>query len=284
MAANTVVTCLPVDGHCDENNNTSDLGYVDEGSIPGAIDSSLADLHLPAGATVLNATLRWGGNPSGASDDTPAALGAVTFVTPGGAPTVIHAATAPLETPDLAYAASADVTELIRQLPSPNGSYQVADVQTGTGPGQFGGWSLLVAYRLPSAPLQALAIFEDPGQGGAFSKVKEGVRFALPGFATAPSSVQVGVIGYEGDLGLQSDKATIGGKTLGRQNNFFHSSIDVGDAARVPPEANQYGFDAQLIDVHGGLKQDPDGLAVTFTTTDAETVYLGGVALAFPVS
>ena len=172
MAANTVVTCLPQDGHCSENNNTSDLGYVDEGSIPGAIDSSLADLALPAGATVLNATLQWGGNPAGASDDSPAALGAVTFVVPGGAPTVIHASEAPLQTPGEAYAASADVTDLLRQLPSPNGTYQVADVQTGTGPRQFGGWSLLVAYRLPDAPLQALAVFDDPGQGGQFSNVE----------------------------------------------------------------------------------------------------------------
>jgi RNA polymerase sigma factor (sigma-70 family) len=282
MAANTVLTCLPQDGHCTQNNNTSDLGYVDEGSIPGAIDSSLADLALPAGATVLHATLQWGGNPAGASDNSPAALGAVTFVVPGGTPTVVHASAAPLETPDEAYAASADVTELLRQLPSASGTYQVADVQTGTGPGQFGGWTLLVAYRLPDAPLQALAVFDDPGPGGHFSKVKDGVRFALPGFA-APPSVQVGVVGYEGDLGLQSDRATVGGKTLGLPNNFFHSSIDVGDAARVPPEANQYGFDAQLLDVQGGLTADPDGLAVTFTTTAAEAVYVGGVAIAFPV-
>ena len=91
------------------------------------------------------------------------------------------------------------------------------------------------------------------------------------------------MIGYEGDLGLQSDRATVGGRTLGKVNNFFHSSIDVGGATRVPPEENQYGFDAQLLDVDGGLKQDPDGLAVTFTTTDAEAVYVGGVALAFPL-
>ena len=99
MAANTVVTCMPQDGRCDQNNNTSDLGYVDEGSIPGAVDSSMADLALPAGATVLNATLRWGGNPAGAQDPSAAALGAVTFVVPGGAPTVIHSAVAPLQTP-----------------------------------------------------------------------------------------------------------------------------------------------------------------------------------------
>ncbi len=283
MAANTVVTCMPQDGRCDQNNNTSDLGYVDEGSVPGAIDSSLADLALPAGATVLNATLRWGGNPAGAQDPSAAALGAVTFVVPGGAPTVIHSTDAPLQTPDEAYAASADVTDLIRGLASPNGTYEVADVQTGTGPGQFGGWSLLVAYRLPSAPVQAIAVFDDPGQNGELSKVKDGVSFSLPGFSTPPS-VQVGVVGYEGDLGLTSDRATVGGKTLGRPDNFFHSSIDVGDAARVPPETNQYGFDAQLVDVKGGLKPSPDGLTVTFTSTDAEAVYLGGVAMAFPWS
>ena len=82
---------------------------------------------------------------------------------------------------------------------------------------------------------------------------------------------------------MTTDRATVGGKTLGRPDNFFHSSIDVGDAARVPPETNQYGFDAQLVDVKGGLKPGPDGLTVTFTSTDAEAVYLGGVAMAFPV-
>jgi hypothetical protein len=57
----------------------------------------------------------------------------------------------------------------------------------------------------------------------------------------------------------------------------------VGDAPRVPPEKNQYGFDAQLLEVTGGLKTDPDGLAVTFSTTEAEAVYMGGVAVAFPI-
>jgi RNA polymerase sigma factor (sigma-70 family) len=282
MAANTVVTCLPEDGRCDVNNNTSELGYVDEGSIPGAIDSSLADLQLPAGATVLSATLRWGGNPAGASDDSPASLGTVTFAVPGGAPTEVHADQAPLMAPGSAYAASADVTAMIRQLPTPNGTYQVANVKTGTGPGQFGGWTLLVAYHRPEAPLQALAVFDDAGQDGKLSDMKAGVRFALPGFTTPPS-VQVGVVAYEGDLGLFTDRATVGGKTLGTRDNFFRSTIDVGDAPRVPPEKNQYGFDAQLLDVTGGLKTDPDGLAVTFRTTEAEAVYMGGVAMAFPV-
>jgi hypothetical protein len=51
----------------------------------------------------------------------------------------------------------------------------------------------------------------------------------------------------------------------------------------VPPEKNQYGFDAQLLEVKGGLKTDADGLAVTFSTTEAEAVYMGGVAMAFPI-
>ena len=87
------------------------------------------------------------------------------------------------------------------------------------------------------------------------------------------------MIGYEGDLGLSSDRATVGGAhARAAATTSSTPSIDVGDATRVPPEKNQYGFDAQLLEVDGGLKPDPDGLAVTFTTTDAEAVYIGGVA------
>ncbi len=283
MAANTVLTCRPDPVPCKPNNNDNDLGYIDvdiDGGDNATLDSSQADLKLPAGASIVYATLRWGGVPVNATGDE---LGTVRLTLPDGTTSAVTGPGVTVRTSeDSAYSSSVDVTATLAALADPNGTYTVSDVFTGTGRGQFGGWSLVVAYRLPSAPLQALALFDDPGAPGVLTKVKDGVRVALPGFAT-PAQVQVGVVGYEGDLGLSSDRARVGGLTLGRRDNFFRSVIDVGDGSRVPPEANQYGFDAQLLTLSGAFQVAPEGLTVEFTTTDAEAVYIGAIALVFPV-
>ena len=198
------------------NNNDSDLGYVDDDSVPGAIDSSQADLQLPAGATILYATLQWGGEPGRRPRRLARRPRGRHASVPDGTPTVIHRTRPPSGCRDEAYSASVDVTALIRSLPSPNGTYSVADVHTGTGPGQFGGWSLVVAYRLPDCAAPGARRVRrsrprrppHPGEGGP------AVRAAR--LHRRRRKVQVGVIGYEGDLGLQSDRATVGGRHAGQ--------------------------------------------------------------------
>src|SRR5262249_14987453 len=127
--------------------------------------SSSADLVLPAGATVQYALLQWGGNPADAPN--PDLAGTVQLTPPGRPPVAITSTEVRTASGDAAYTARADVTPLLPGLAQPRGTYTVADVQTGDGPGQFGGWALIVLYRAPDdltapAPRQVLAVFDDP--------------------------------------------------------------------------------------------------------------------------
>jgi hypothetical protein len=285
MAANTVVTCLPSgEAKCTEDNNDSAMARVSVGA--GTIDSSSADLSLPAGAVVEYASLRWGGSPSGAPD--PKALNTVQLTPPGGQPVPVKG-TVRMQA-DAAYSAQADVTALVRGLGQPNGTYTVADVQTGEGSNQFGGWALVIAYHAANAPRQVLAVFDNPATDpAALTPLNRATpltySLSLAGFPAraAAADVQLGVVGYEGDRGLTGDSVTVGSTSVGTKDNFFASRIDVGGAARNPSLDNQYGFDADLVTVPKAEPPNAGTLDVNFTDGGNDTVYVGAVTLALPV-
>jgi hypothetical protein len=283
MAANTVVACVPEPGTtCDANNNEEqNLGRVSVG--PGAVDSSSAELHLPAGATVRWTLLQWGGDPRDAPD--PGRLGDVELTTPDGNTVAVHAARVRTASGDAAYTARADVTSIVRALAQPAGRYTVADVQTGEGAGQFGGWSLIVAYRQPDAPRSVIAVFDDPSApSGVLTRVDHAadVVYSLTGLAASqqPADVQLGVVAYDGDLGITGDTVKVGAVAAGDPENFFDSSIAVGEAARDPSFPNQYGFDAHLDTVAKAVRPADAGPTVTVHIGEGnDGIYLGAVTL-----
>jgi hypothetical protein len=246
---------------------------------PGAVDSSSADLRVPAGATVRYAALEWGGDPSGAPD--PAHLGTVQFTPPGGHAITVEA-TSLRTAGQAAYAAHADVTAIVRARADANGTYTVADMQTGEGAGTFGGWSLVVAYRQADLPPSAIAVFEDPAAPRALTRVggETDLVFALPGLAAPaqPTDVHLGVVAYEGDLGVKGDSVTVDGVTAGDAANFFASAIKVGDAPREPSFPNQYGFDAHLATVAKAYRPG-DAELVVRVAPGPDGVYLGAVTV-----
>ncbi|HKA04939.1 MAG TPA: hypothetical protein VKD67_11430 [Acidimicrobiales bacterium] len=284
MAANTVIACEPAPGDpCDPNNNNEKkLGRISVG--PGDFDSSSADLHLPAGATVRYALLQWGGNPAAAPD--PKKVGTVALTTPNGRSVTVNAAMV-RRAGDRAYTARADVTSIVRGLADANGTYTVADVQTGDGPGQFGGWALIVAYHQPDVPRRAIAVFDDPSAApGVLTPVNEGadVVYSLAGIAAPATAadVQLGVVGYEGDRSIASETVTVGTVKAGdpEDNNFFSSSIAVGGATRFPSNDNQYGFDAHLLTVPKAFAPGDTGPKVTVHVgSGKDLIYLGAVSV-----
>jgi large repetitive protein len=188
---------------------------------------------------------------------------------------------------EAAYAAHADVTSLVRGLADPRGTYTVADVQTGRDENEFGGWALVVAYRQPAAPRRAIAVFDDVSPTpGVLSRVTRNspIEYVLTGLPTpkATEGVQLGVLGYEGDLGLTGDTVTVGPTVAGDTENFFDSGIDVGGAERFPDNANQYGFDAHLLTVNDGFGPTDASLAVT-VNGGSDILYVGGLTIAVPV-
>jgi hypothetical protein len=171
----------------------------------------------------------------------------------------------------------------VRGLADANGTYTVTDVQTGEGAGAFGGWSLVVAYRQADLPPRAIAVFDDPAATPrALTRVggETDVVFSLPGLPAPaqPTDVQVGVVAYEGDLGVTGDTVTVNGLSAGEPKNFFASAITVGDSPREPSFPNQYGFDAHLDTVAKAYR--PGDAALTIRVAPGpDGVYLGAVTL-----
>ena len=110
------------------------------------------------------------------------------------------------------YQAFKEITGIVQA--SGRGRYMVADVQLGTGlhSDQSGGWAILVAYSDPGEPLRNLTVF-DGLKFVVAEKPDEPVDIPLSGFLTppapAPVKTRVGLVAYEGDIGIVGDKALL---------------------------------------------------------------------------
>ena len=166
--------------------------------------------------------------------------------------------------PGRIYQAFKEITGIVNA--SRRGRYTVADVQLGTGlhSDQSGGWAILVAYSDPGEPLRNLTVF-DGLKFVVAEKPDEPVDIPLSGFLTppapAPVKTRVGLVAYEGDIGIVGDNALLnfGLPTQKRlenaanpPNNFFNSSISNPAGTiltdRDPADRNIFGFDGDFFE------------------------------------
>jgi hypothetical protein len=244
IVGNTLMTCPASAASCisaqtgiaagaTANDNTYNMVYVDVDNNPTTFNSSRTNLSLPSGATVLWAGLYWGGDTTAGQDGNPAPnpslRNRVRFETPatGGyvdlAGTVIGASTYNGDD----YQAFFDVTAMVQAGGS--GTYRVANVQAGTGRDHNAGWGLVVVYRDASQPTRNLTVFD------GFATVTTGspnVTVDVSGFLapfSGPVYTRIGVVVYEGDVGLVGDRMRLEGldlsDILNPDSNFFNSSI-----------------------------------------------------------
>ena len=295
MAANTVLTCPASDAKCapaqkgaSASNNTFRMGYVDVDADAATFDSSRAALHLPSGATVLYAALYWGANtaaaPGGAAARDPAARGRVLLATPGSAGyRPVTAATvdrgAATSQKD-AYQGFADVTSLVRAAGA--GDYTVADVQSGTGEDRYAGWALVVAYRDRTAPARNLTLFDGFISINSGDAPREVVVEGFKAPRSGPVHASLGEVAYEGDRSLGGDSAAFDATALSDarnpSTNSFNSTIahrGSPETGRTPDYDNQLGFDADVFDASGIVRNGATSAALKFQT--GGDTYLPGV-------
>ncbi|KFU77992.1 hypothetical protein BB31_27930 [Amycolatopsis lurida NRRL 2430] len=304
MAANSVVQCA-VGVVCNESaSNASPVAWIKTDPAAPGNTASAANLNVPAGAKVLNARLYWQFNPvasSGTSGDgnrgnqvsmkAPGSnsyqrITAETYdwfpaTTTGGFPTLY------------AYGGAADVTSLVEGAGT--GQYTVADIQacqgqsiSGTNLGCWGGWSLVVAYELPSEPLRYLQVW-DGLQRVAGGSTPSSATIALSGIK-APTSrqpnVELGIVAGDGDAPITGDYLQVGPDASSLQtiampapggvatNNAFSSRIDRVTAtgsgtnvtSRVPNPVNNVGYDSRSIDITGKVPAGTTALQVKIGT------------------
>ncbi len=280
LIGNTIMSCSG-GGQCNNarngnggqiNNNDHSMQYVDVDGVAGTFSSSSAVLTVPAGATVLWAGLYWGGFSANA------ARNQVRLTTPAAAAANLTAMQ--LDASGNAYQGYRDVTAQVTA--GGNGTYVVANVQSTTGSNNYAGWSLVVAYRLGSLPIRNIVAFD------GYAQVAPGATVTIPvsGFVTPPGGIvntRLGVVAYEGDLGLTGDSFSLNGVALGNATspttNFFNSSISQVGApftSKNPNYLNQLGFDADLLALVNALPNGSTSATITLSSV-GDRYYPGAV-------
>ncbi len=295
------LTCAATQTGGSQQNNNFFMTYVDTDGTSGGnttFDSSSATVTVPPGAAVLYAGLSWGavtsagalagysslsGSPAPNANLKTSALlqapGAATYSTVTSSTTDVIAST---------YQAFADVTSTVQAAGS--GVYTVANVQAGTGGGNYAGWSLAVAYSVSTMPMRNLVIFTGYNlvQGNT-APITSPLDIPVSGFttpATGAVKTTVGVVAYEGDKGSGGDSLSIGStplfNSLNPVSDVFNASItdlNVAVTDRNPSYANTLGFDVDRFDATGALANGSTSTTIHLTTT-GDTYYPGLVTFA----
>ncbi|PKV48750.1 putative repeat protein (TIGR01451 family)/predicted secreted protein (Por secretion system target) [Aquimarina sp. MAR_2010_214] len=196
---------------------------------------------------------------------------------------------------DIPYVCYADVTEIVKGLSTPDGTYTVADMRASTGfsgynsNGISGGWILVVAYEDPMSSTKHISTeqgYIDIAPGDAPQ------TFTYSGFQTSPAPEPVnaryaiatlgGDRPYSGDIfqvekpdGTLQDVFTTPANPVG---NFFDSSISVNGSyvtSRNPASQNTLGFDADIFDISNPSNTviGNDQNFVRFVTTSSGDAY-----------
>jgi hypothetical protein len=177
------------------------------------------------------------------------------------------------------YISSADVTVLVQAGGS--GSYTVADVAAATGFDKFAGWALVVVYRSAAAPTRMLLVRDPNSSASPATTVIGGLPSVVAG-----RRASIGVVAFEGDLGIIGDSLTANGSVLTNSenpaDNVFNGSIALG-LGGLPSMPNNFGVDIDRFDTTVPVRAGSlaDRTAVTFTfSTDGDLVYLATIVLA----
>ena len=292
MAANTLLSCQDGAAGCAAaragttgaklGNNSWDMRFVDVDSDAATFNSSSADVALPADASILFAGLYWGANTrAGASGGQAApnanAKNTVRFASPTSAYVTVSANRVDEGTATSqagAYQAFANVTALVSAGGA--GAYTTANVQTGRGLDRYAGWSLVVAYHSPSASPRNMTVFDGLETVNSGDPPHE---LSVSGFRTpafGPVRSALGFVVYEGDRSLGGDSGSMNG--VESRDNLFDSRISrAGQAVttKTPNYDNQLGFDAEILDTTGVLRNGATSAAIRLKTTG--DTYLPGV-------
>ncbi|MFD5922431.1 hypothetical protein ACFVYP_37705 [Kitasatospora sp. NPDC058201] len=270
-------------------NNNYQMRYVniDPGSIGPLGDpiysASSADLQLPPGATVKHARLYWGGTRG--IDDVvlpESQIDEIYLKFPGDGqytnianqqPSIGYITT----DEESSYQASADITELVKSHGT--GTYTAANMDSVVKPHSWGGWTVVVAYEDPCAPLRHVHLWDgfqpELPNSPALSGRLTGIRTP----ASGPVTGHLGWVVYDGDHKWTGDtmsiKSTNGPITDFTDvnhplNDAFNSTIDNPNPAqrfpRNPAPRNNFGYDANRWTVSPYLRNGDTDVTVTVNT------------------
>ncbi len=304
MTGNTALTCPPTATGClaartgtapslaANNNNNYTMAFVDVDGDPATFNSSRNTLVIPGTSTVLWAGLYWGADTTagtgGSAAPNAATRNQVLFRTPAAAgylPITASQVDASPVSGGVRYQGFADVTSLVAD--SRSGEYTIANVQAGRGSDRYGGWALVVAYQDPNEPLRNLTVFDGYAVVQQTPAADQNVAVPVSGFLTPPTGPvrsRVGVVAYEGDLGLVGDSLRLDStpltNSLNPATNFFNSSLTGFNSTNTtgdPFQTNMLGFDIDTINANGVLANGATSATINLNTNN-DTFFPGVVS------
>jgi hypothetical protein len=178
-------------------------------TLAWALNSSSAQLRLPAGSSVIYAELIWGGSYNYGGQNVSAYLNnAVTLTGPGGSVSVSPSPSTAAVTgsTDYYYVRSADVTMMVTAGGA--GTYTVGGVPATVSSSELNanaaGWTLAVVYGNSSLPARNMTVFV----GAELTSTSVTTTSSVSGFCTPGSgtiSARLMVSAIEGDPGNTGD-------------------------------------------------------------------------------
>ncbi len=255
---------------CLDNNDWSMTPFNQAGDKTKA--SSAAVLPpLPPGGSVRWAGLYWSGGliPNSKTETLKLRGPGATEYTP------ITADRTDFDSAKMVFQSYADVTDLVAQGGS--GTWWAADPQVAFGSqNQYAGWSLVVVYEDPNAPVDQLTVLDGFTQVTGTASLSIGPR---------SGSTRIGTVAWEGDLGIKGDTISFGDTVLDPRSGNPADSTNVMDSsaagALAPPNApgppntegrlNTFGTDVDSFDAPVSA---PGNQVVTAATT-GDTYFLG---------
>ncbi len=182
------------------------------------------------------------------------------------------------------YTCYKDITEIIKNNQTINGSYSVANIPVTQGyisGGSSAGWMLYVIYERDQDPLQYITTYN------GFNHIdKRGVEIDFGNFKApekAETKTAITISALEGDLTLKKDQIAIYypkekkfitlDNAVRASNNFFNSSITIDNTLftdRTPNSQNTLGFDIAKItvpnEINKSISTNNNGFKLQFKT------------------
>lgn len=205
------------------------------------------------------------------------------------------------------YVCFKDITDLVLDLESPYGTYQLANIEAQTGflfqhtggnTGTSGGWQVVFIYESPKLVSKNISIFDGYAH---ITRDFNNYDVGFSGFRTIPNgpvNVNTLIGALEGDRSLIGDRFQIQ-NTLGNyvdisaplrdSGNFFNSRITINDTDftdRNPASLNTLGFDAgvfQLDNTNNGIIGNNQSSASIRLASNQETYGLFLIGLSVEV-
>lgn len=294
IIGNTLMAQYSVNGSGDTtfanamNSNTTGNGrsmsHIDMDGVAGTRNSSMSKLIVPAGSSVINARIYWGGmamkSGAGSFDMSLTANRTIKFRKGYGTYTDVVAQT--YDVVDwgdyVVYQCSAPVTI----SGDPNDAYWAGNIAATSGnytsgTGAFAGWSLSVVYKNTTLPYKNIRVYD--GYQWVYSGGSSTTSTIVLSGLSIPTGVgtdaRMGALVWEGDGDLTQDRITINGTTfsdaLNPAANPWNGTISTNGAvlpsnSRFPYLANQMSIDIDQINVSAYIPTNSSSATIALTT------------------